>query len=269
MFYYFGYGSNINLLALNAKGVFPKSSTSALLNGWKLQFNVQHWFKHEGGMANIEKTNNNKDIVEGVLHLCEDANLKPLDQLEAFGIGYDRIKVKVNTKAVNIEAFAYVGLPAVIDNSLLPTERYKKIILKGAIKHNLSRLYKDKLKKQPTVKMPKYPKFKYHFNEDNFKTYTKKTLSVEPFLTALNGYVFDMKNSRVELNSLFNIFGGKDMTLFHLKRLDSSDGNETYKDVIEENLSKQGQEYINTYLHEYQKEFKCVGKYIYEDQYII
>jgi sulfite reductase (NADPH) flavoprotein alpha-component len=264
MFYYFGYGSNINSLALNAKGVYPKTSTPVVLLGWKLKFNVRHWFRHEGGMANIVRTNNNEDVVEGVVHLCEDHDLKPLDLLEAYGIGYDRIKVKTKTTNNTIEAFAYKGLPDVIDNSLLPTHRYKNIIVKGALEHNLSPSYIEELKNQPAFEIPKYPKFEYSFEKVDFKIYNKNTLSKEDYLTALNGYVFDMRNSRAELKSLFNIFGGKDMTLFHLKRLDNSDGKETYKDVIEGNISDQGLEYINTYLHEYQKEFKCVGSYNYE-----
>lgn len=56
MITYFGYGSNINLISLRAKGVVPLSSLRGTLKGWKLAFNVQHWFRHEGGVGNIIPT---------------------------------------------------------------------------------------------------------------------------------------------------------------------------------------------------------------------
>jgi sulfite reductase (NADPH) flavoprotein alpha-component len=49
MIYYFGYGSNMNLISLRAKGVEPQRSQHAILRGWRLRFNVQHFFRHEGG----------------------------------------------------------------------------------------------------------------------------------------------------------------------------------------------------------------------------
>jgi len=266
MFYYFAYGSNINSIALKAKGVNPKSSVVARLQGWKLAFNVQHWFKHEGGMANIVNTNQPQDRVEGVLHLCVADDLKKLDQLEAYGIGYDRIEVNATTKSEDIIAFAYIGLPGVLDNTLKPTKRYKNIILKGALEHNLNPTYIETLKHQPVTKMPKYPRFEFNFDKRSEKIYTTETLSKSTHLTALSGYVFDMRNSREELKSLFNIFGGKDTTLFHLKRLDSSDGKETLNDITNGTIGELGKEYINTYLHAYQKEFECVGRLIHNNK---
>jgi sulfite reductase (NADPH) flavoprotein alpha-component len=89
MFYYFGYGSNINLISLRAKGVEPIQSQKAILKGWKLKFNVQHWFRHEGGMGNIEPSANPEDVVEGMVHLCPEEQLTSMDAMESFGIAYD------------------------------------------------------------------------------------------------------------------------------------------------------------------------------------
>ncbi|WP_411766472.1 gamma-glutamylcyclotransferase family protein [Winogradskyella sp. A3E31] len=261
MFNYFGYGSNINLTALKAKGVEPLSSEVGKLKGWRLKFNVQHWFKHEGGMGNIEKTNSINDYVEGILHVCEDDSLIQLDKLEALGIGYDRIEIDVETKNGRVKALTYVGLPNFINNNCLPTQRYKNIIVSGAEKAGLTSSYINKIKKVKTHKIADYPKFVYPLQNNN--TFNKKTLSDKTYLTALNGFVFDMRNSRKELECLLDIFGGKDMTLFHLKRLDSSKGNESLEDIINGNISEEGLNYINIYLHEYSKEFKCVGRYTY------
>jgi hypothetical protein len=63
---------------------------------------------------------------------------------------------------------------------------------------------------------------------------------------------------------LHGLFGGKDMTLFHLKRLDSSDGSETLDDIKHDRLTSQQRRYLNEYVHEYSNEYVFVGRYVYE-----
>ena len=58
--------------------------------------------------------------------------------------------------------------------------------------------------------------------------------------------------------------GGKDMTLFHLKRLDTSDGSETLADIKHGHITEPGRKYLNAYLHEYDAEFRYVGRYVYD-----
>ncbi len=74
VFWYFAYGSNMALRSLRAKGV-----ERGLLRGWRFRFNVQHFFRHEGRVGNIEPSNDLSDKVWGVLHLCEDRHLAHLD----------------------------------------------------------------------------------------------------------------------------------------------------------------------------------------------
>src|SRR5215469_16883066 len=107
VFWYFGYGSNMDLTSLRAKGVEPRLSRRAALHGWRLRFNVQHFFRHEGGVGNIEPTGDPSDVVRGVLHLCEDAHMAPLDATEAYGHGYDRVEVNVETDEGEQRAIAY------------------------------------------------------------------------------------------------------------------------------------------------------------------
>lgn len=259
MFTYFGYGSNINLISLKAKGVEPISSIPGILKGWNLKFNVQHWFKHEGGVGNIEPSSNPNDIVEGIIHECKDEHLPSLDALEAYGIGYDRIEVEVETQKGKLKAYTYIGLSDFIDNNCLPTQRYLNIIIKGAESAGLSKLYIEKLKQQPIHIAQEYPKFVPP--NDNGKVFNKASLSTNKYYTALAGFVFDMKGSRDKLHCLIDIFGGRDMTLFHLKRLDKSDGSETLSDINNGKISDEGKHYLNAYLNEYAKEFKYLGNY--------
>jgi sulfite reductase (NADPH) flavoprotein alpha-component len=261
MFYYFGYGSNINLISLRAKGVEPLYSARAHLKGWRLTFNVRHWFRHEGGMGNIEPGSNPGDYVEGMVHKCLDEHLPPLDAVEAYGVGYDRISVRVETEAGPVEAFAYVGLPAYIDDSCQPTRRYMNIILKGAEQAGLSEEYIRRLRAYRLKPEKHYPEFTPP--ESGGREFTRDTISGNTALTALGGAVFDMSGAREELQCLKGIFGGRDTTLFHLKRHDSSDGTETLADILDGSISEGGRQYLNAYLHEYAHEFEYVGRYVY------
>lgn len=262
MFYYFGYGSNINLTSLRAKGVEPLSSELATLKGWRLRFNVSHWFRHEGGVGNIEKSDNPSDYVQGLVHHCEDEHLAMLDAVESYGVGYDRITVELETKKGPINAVTYIGLPSYIDDSCLPTRRYLNILLKGAVQAGLDESYIEKLRNHPLHPMQDYPPFA-HSTKEGIPEYNQESLEKNPHLTALWGAVFDMSEARSKLDCIKDLFGGKDLTLFHLKRLDTSDGTETMADVLEDRISEPGRKYLNAYLHEYSREFKYVGRLIY------
>jgi sulfite reductase (NADPH) flavoprotein alpha-component len=180
--------------------------------------------------------------------------------MEAYGVGYDRIWVDVNTHEGTIRALTYVGMPDAINDQCLPTRRYLNIILEGARAASLSREYIESLANHPIYQpVPRGPfqvkKGGPVFNEQSLRT--------KPVYTALAGAVFDMKNSREELRYLHTFFGGRDMTLFHLKRLDTSDGTETIQDYLNGDLTPYQQQYLNNYLYEYDKEFEYVGSYDY------
>ena len=63
----------------------PIASERAILRGCRLRFNVQHWFRHEGGVGNIEPSPNPDDFVEGMVHTCNDGDLALLDAVESYG----------------------------------------------------------------------------------------------------------------------------------------------------------------------------------------
>jgi hypothetical protein len=260
MFVYFGYGSNINLISLRAKGVVPVASERGVLRGWSLRFNVKHWFRHEGGVGNVQFTGRPDDYVEGMVHTCRDEHLAPLDAVEAYRVGYDRIVVDVETNHGHVKAYTYVGLPGYLDDSCLPTRRYLNIIIRGAEAAGLSPAYIEKLKRQPVFPEQVYPDFV--FPEGIEEVFDKASLAAHPYLTALGGAVFDMRGARSELDCLHDLFGGKDTTLFHLKRLDTSDGKETPEDIRAGRFSEHARKYLNAYLHEYAREFRYIGRYV-------
>lgn len=261
MFRYFGFGSNLDLTSLRAKGVEPLVSRRATLTGWRLRFNVRHFFRHEGGVGNIEPSDDPHDRVLGVLHECPDDSLPALDRAEARGIGYDRISVEVETDMGLLSAFAYVGRPDFIDDSCLPSRRYLNILLRGARMAELDPVYIERLAQQPTLPEADAPPFRHPPGPR--PRFDAESLRAHPNYTALYGAVFDMSGARARHDFLRGLFGGRDMTLFHLQRMDSSDGTETLEDVRDDRLDEAQRRYLNAYLQEYKREYRYIGRFEY------
>lgn len=271
MFNYFGFGSNMSMLSLRAKGVDPLASRKAVLHGWRLRFNVQHFFRHEGGVGNIEYTGNSNDRVLGVLHACPDEALALLDAAEAYGHGYDRIDIDVETftdshdsVSERVTALAYIGMPSFINEDCLPSRRYLNILLDGAQQAGIDPGYIETLARQPVHQPEPYPAFKAPSGD--YPCYDRESLAQEPLYTALYGAVFDMSVARPMHEYLKGFFGGKDMTLFHLQRLDSSNVTETMDDIRKGHLNQAQLDYLNAYLNEYAREYRYVGRYSYDNE---
>ncbi len=265
MFHYFGFGSNLSITSLRAKGVEPLSARRAVLYGWRLRFNVQHFFRHEGGVANVEPSDNPRDRVLGVLYTCPDESLAPLDATEACGHGYDRIRVEVETESgERVSAYTYVGMPLFIEESCRPSSRYLDILVSGARAAGLDETYVRDLMAQPLHEQEVYPPFAPPAGE--FPSFTADTLAAEPMYTALWGSVFDMSGARALHEYLKSFFGRRDMTLFHLKRLNSSDGSESMDDIRHGRFNEAQRNYLNAYLNEYAREYRYVGCFDYDQQ---
>lgn len=262
MFFYFGYGSNMDLTSMRAKGVHPETSVRARLHGWRLRFNVHHFFRHEGGVGNIEESPDPGEEVQGVIHRCRDEDLAALDAVEAYGFGYDRIEVPIESAGTTTTAIAYVGIPSFLDDTCLPTQRYMNILVKGARNAGLDAAYIDRLLAHPVHQKERYPPFSAPVADG--RTWRAESLADEPQLTALAGFVFDMTNVRWQHEYLRGLFGGRDMTLFHLKRMDTSDGTEALDDIRHDRLNVDQRIYLNEYLHEYHAEYEFAGFYDYE-----
>ncbi|MCP5559727.1 MAG: gamma-glutamylcyclotransferase [Verrucomicrobiaceae bacterium] len=259
MFYYFGYGSNMSLASMRAKGVEPLSSRKANLPGWRLAFNVRHFFRHEGGVANVVPSTNSSDAVSGVVHQCDDAALEKLDAAEAYGYGYDRIEMPVVTSAGPVSAAVYVGMPGFLDDDCLPSQRYLNILCSGAEQAGIDTTYLQELRTHPVHQKRSYPP--YITPSTPTDRFDAQALTARPELTALCSAVFDMSNARPQHEYLKKFFGGRDMTLFHLKRMDSSDGSETEEDIRFDRLSAAQRQYLNEYLHEYATEYVFAGTF--------
>lgn len=270
MFYYFGYGSNLSVISLRAKGVVPVRSEPASLEGWSLRFNLPNFFPIEGGVGNIvpdsvsitetgTETSATSGVVHGVLHLCHDGDLASLDELEAEGIAYERKVFTVSSyDGRKVEAFVYVARPELLDDSCKPSKRYKNILVQGAKQMRFPSTVVAELEAIETIDHPVLPTF--HPNLVCDKIFTLSELAKNLTYTSLASYVFDMAHARPEHANIRKLFGGRDVTLFMLKRMDSSSGNETLLDVVHERLSSKQRIYLNDYLHEFSREYRLVGR---------
>lgn len=194
MFRYFGFGSNLNITSLRAKGVQPVSARRGTLHGWRLRFNVQHFFRHEGGVGNIEPGTQPDHQVLGIVYECPDESLAALDATEAYGHGYDRIEVTVEVDGELVTALTYVGMPGFINDNCLPCQRYLNILVAGAREATLDSDYIRKLQAHPVLASRHYPLFKHPAGE--FPRFNAQTLAENPHCTALHGAVFDMSAAR-------------------------------------------------------------------------
>ena len=258
MFYYFGYGSNMNSASLKAKGIEPLSAEPAVLKGWQLKFNIPDFFQIEGGTGNIVLAEGHE--VHGILYSCKEEAGVILDQLEAVGINYLRSKVAVTTYSGNIaSAHVYIGMKERLKEGYQPSRRYLNILLKGASTSALDTKYQKFLRSQEVKTEPVFRPFRsisgLHFSS--------KELSEIKHLTGIAGVVFDMTEARADHHYLRSFLGGKDMTLFFLRRMDTSDGTESLDDIRAGRLTLAQKRYLINYLHEFDREYRVVGSLDY------
>lgn len=258
MVHYFGYGSNMNATSLRHKGVVPLRSMRATLHDWQLTFNVTHWFRHEGGVGNIVPTPG--AVVEGLVHEIDHDMLAKLDLLESYGVGYDRIEVDLQTPEGPLRAVTYVGLPGYLDDARLPTQRYKNILLTGARAAGLPADYLQWLTDHPVYEHP--PPGPFVPPPGTWPTFDAASLPADH--TAMAGHVFDMSACSGKHHVVLDVLGGRDTTLFHLRRLDTSRGDETLDDVAHARFTRHQRLYIEAYLWEYAHEYRYAGRYHYD-----
>ena len=263
MFQYFGYGSNLSVVSLRAKGVDPLFSEPAVLEGWKITFDIPDFFAVEGGTGNVAATPG--AVVHGVLHACRSSDLETLDRLEAIDVSYRRAAMTVTTYGGRrVRAYVYVGIPDVLDPTLRPSARYRSILVDGASEMRLDPRYVSALRQTPVL--PRAAVAPFTPSVEEARRFTLAQVGRDPSLTALYGHVFDLSSARGRVAYVRRFLGGKDASLFMLKRLDTSRGAETFDDVVTGRLTREQRDHLTTYLHEFAREFEWVGTLDYSGE---
>ena len=124
---YFAYGSNLLSARLLAR-VDARSLGMARLAGYAL-----HWNYHSldgSGKCNIEPSTEPGAVVFGALYEMDDEAFAVLDRFER---GYDRIRVMLDHRGDEAEAWTYVYAEAAPEAA--PYLWYKGLVVAGAIEH--------------------------------------------------------------------------------------------------------------------------------------
>jgi DNA repair protein SbcC/Rad50 len=141
----FAYGSNMDSARLISRVPSAKTVVTVFINRYLLRFNK---ISNDGSSkANIIQTENEGDIVWGVIYEIDDSEKSLLDDFEGLGFGYNESHLSFTcVEGETYQAWAYIGDKDALDDNLLPYEWYKDHCLSGAVEHKLPEKYIDKLK---------------------------------------------------------------------------------------------------------------------------
>ena len=142
-FLYFAYGSNMCTGRLKDKERCPscKPICVAKLIGHELRFHKLSK-KDCSGKADAYKTENDADVVWGVVFSIDEREEKKLNNAEGLGHGYNKSIVEVVDREDTVhQAKIYKADEDVINPNLRPYSWYKRFVIEGARQHNLPEEY--------------------------------------------------------------------------------------------------------------------------------
>ncbi|MFT5211287.1 MAG: gamma-glutamylcyclotransferase [Flavobacterium sp.] len=146
--YYFAYGSNMNPVRVEKRGLHTGSITSGILEGYYLSFNKRSVVHSGAASANIIQQTSQASIprrVEGVVYQLEDEHqIELMDPFEGYPVRYDRILVNVQTLEGEKSVWTYTANAEYIQEGLLPNRWYLDHLLAG--KPYLSEKYYQELR---------------------------------------------------------------------------------------------------------------------------
>lgn len=157
----FAYGSNMCMSRLTRRVASAKVHAAGNLRCHK--FKIHKISKDGSGKANAFETQNESDIVIGVVYEI-DADDKPeLDKAEGLGNGYNEKVVSIELfNGETIEACIYVAADDAIDDTLKPYKWYMNYILTGAVNFHLPVEYINELSRITTIDDPDFSRNNRH-----------------------------------------------------------------------------------------------------------
>jgi gamma-glutamylcyclotransferase (GGCT)/AIG2-like uncharacterized protein YtfP len=137
----FGYGSNLCIDRLEDRLGGTGSTVyvaTGYLPGYTIRFHKRsqdvHGDRVASGKANVVRTNHLADQVWGVVFSVEVARVDALDEAEGLGHGYIIQPLPVRVENADLEADVYVAEPAYVDDTLVPYDWYRRLVVDGARK---------------------------------------------------------------------------------------------------------------------------------------
>ncbi len=90
------------------------------------------------GKADLWETGRSTDVVWGVVYEIAGKDQAQLDQIEDFGLGYNRIRINAWMNGLEHMAFTYRAI--LIQPDLEPADWYAELVRKGAEAHGILHL---------------------------------------------------------------------------------------------------------------------------------
>jgi hypothetical protein len=146
----FCYGSNLPTRRLKERIGGFKLLGVAELKKYKLLFNKISIDR--SGKANIQYTNENANVVSGIVIEITDKQKNTLDEYEGKGKGYSEVSINVTlSDGTEINANTYVADKDKINDNLKPYDWYKALVVFGALEHRFPKAYIDDIRNVKSI----------------------------------------------------------------------------------------------------------------------
>lgn len=136
-FKYFAYGSNMLSKRLQERTPSASVITIGHIKNHCLTFNTVSM--DGSSKCDIEITNQETDIIYGVIFNIKSSEKPKLDIAEGLGKGYDEKFIDIETTEGTKRALAYIAIKT--EKALQPYHWYKAMVICGAVEHQLPQDY--------------------------------------------------------------------------------------------------------------------------------
>jgi len=144
--HYAAYGSNLHPLRLTERIASARLVTTGFLPNWSLHFNKRS--KDKSGKCTIRS--GGAGVHVALFDMSAEDKLV-LDKIEGLGNGYSEVEFSLPCVG---ECTAYVAAESHIDDSLMPYDWYKELVLLGGRSHGFPNDYLSRIDALPACQDP-------------------------------------------------------------------------------------------------------------------
>ena len=142
---YFAYGSNLCQARLRRRVSGVILVSVARLDGFVLRWDKRS--KDGSGKARVHRAPRGEGAVFGAVFQIPETQKPLLDQVEGLGFGYEELDVQVRAPGgFPLPAWTYIAMPDDVDNSCIPYDWYRELVVCGAQSLGLPGAYIDTLR---------------------------------------------------------------------------------------------------------------------------
>jgi len=145
-FSYFAYGSNMLSVRLRERTPSAALVRTGHIKRRRLTFNKVS--TDGSGKCDIEQTDQDTDMVYGVIFEISVRDKKALEKVEGVGKGYDEHKIEVETSEGTEQAITYIATCK--EHLLRPYHWYKTLVVCGALEHGFPANYIEWIRTIPS-----------------------------------------------------------------------------------------------------------------------